>query len=53
MKATPLPGVIAAMASRDPAAVLSRIITPARAQGSVFCCVTTRATIWPLPLRGW
>ena len=37
VKAYPCPGVIAAIASGDPAVNVCRIMTPASAHGSVFC----------------
>src|SRR5258705_13770449 len=48
-KATPLLGVTSTVACRAPGVRLSRIITPAFAQGSVFCTLATRATICPSP----
>ena len=45
--ADPLPGVMAMSACFDPAARLSRNITPAFAHGSVFSTAATRATICP------
>src|SRR5262249_6175771 len=44
-KARPLRGVSAMKACLEPAASVSRIITPALAHGSVFCTAVTRATI--------
>ena len=48
----PLPGVTATRACRDPAASVSRIMTPALIQAFVFCSLATRAMMSPSPLSG-
>src|SRR5262245_10022925 len=48
----PLPGVTAINACRDVAVNVSRIITPALAQLSVFCNDSTCARISPSPVSG-
>ena len=49
-KAAPLPAEIIENAWREPASSVSRIITPAFAQPSVFSSETTRAMISPSPV---
>jgi hypothetical protein len=51
-KAVPLPGVAIIMACADPAASVSRIMTPALIQAFVFCSLATRAMMSPSPLSG-
>jgi hypothetical protein len=50
--AAPEPAVIAMNACGESAAKLSRIITPALAQPSVFSKTTTRAIRTPFPCSG-
>src|SRR5438034_11780496 len=51
-KRAPLPGVTAISALREPAANVSRIMTPTGAPPDVFSCDRTRAVIEPSPVSG-
>jgi hypothetical protein len=50
---SPLEAVTAIIACRESEDNDSRIMTPAFAQGFVFCRLVTRATIVPSPVSGW